>query len=69
MADIQNLIKTINKKFQDNDSAGSKIYRDEPIIKTAAQMANFTPPKYREMRNLVKSSPGFVNGKPPVYDK
>ena len=59
MADIQNLIKTINKKFKDNDSTVSKIYRDEPILKTAAQMANFTPPKYREMRKLVKSSPGF----------
>lgn len=57
MADIQNLIKTINEKF--NDSTVSKIYRDEPILKTAAQMANFTPPKYREMRNLVKSSPAF----------
>lgn len=59
MADIQNLIKTINKKFTNNDSTVSKIYRDEPILKTAAQMANFTPPKYREMRNFVKSSPVF----------
>lgn len=59
MADIQNLINTINKRFNDNDSAVSKIYRDEPILKTAAQMANFTPPKYREMRKLAKSGPGF----------
>ncbi|QOX65722.1 hypothetical protein FRZ06_21410 [Anoxybacterium hadale] len=59
MADIQNLIKTINNKFTNNASTVSKIYRDEPILKTAAQMANYTPPKYREMRNLVKSSPVF----------
>jgi hypothetical protein len=59
MADIQNLITTINNKFKDNDSAVSKIYRDEPILKTAAQMANFTPPKYREMRKLAVSGPGF----------
>lgn len=58
MADIQNLIETINKKFTNNNTV-SKIYKDEPILKTAAQMANFTPPKYREMRKLVKSSPAF----------
>lgn len=56
MADIQNLIKTIlsNKKLTDNDYTVSKIYQDEPILITAAQMANFTPPKYREMRKLAK---------------
>ena len=59
MADIQNLINTINKKFTNNDDTASKIYRDEPILKTAAQMANFTPQKYREMRKLVKSGPVF----------
>lgn len=59
MDDIQNLIITINNRFKDNDSAVSKIYRDEPILKTAAQMANFTPPKYREMRKLIKSSTAF----------
>lgn len=59
MADIQNLIKTIlsNKKLTDNDYTLSKTYQDEPILKTAAQMANFTPPKYREMRNLAKAGP------------
>ena len=55
MADIQNLIDTINKKFTTKDDTVSKVYRDEPILKTAAQMANFTPPKYREIRNLVKT--------------
>ncbi len=59
MADVQDLIITINNKFKDNGSTVSKIYRDEPILKTAAQMANFTPSKYREMRKLVKSSAAF----------
>lgn len=61
MADIQNLIETINKRFKDNDSAVAKVYREEPILKTAAQMANFTPPKYREMRKLAKSSHVFYS--------
>lgn len=30
----------------------SKVYRDEPIIRTAAQTASLTPPKYREMRKI-----------------
>lgn len=69
MADIQNLIKTIllNKKLTDNDYAVSKIYQDEPILKTAAQMANYTPPKYREMRKLVKVSPIFYESDVQIF--
>ena len=37
--------------FEDGDVA-RKVYRDEPILVTAAQAAAFLPPKYREMRKL-----------------
>lgn len=69
MADIQNLIKTIllNKKLTDNDYTVSKIYQDEPILKTAAQMANFTPPKYREMRKLVQTSSVFYESDAQIF--
>ena len=30
----------------------SRIYRDEPILRTAAHMKNYMPPKYREMRKV-----------------
>lgn len=71
MADIQNLIKTIlsNKKLTDNDYTVSKIYQDEPILKTAAQMANFTPPKYREMRNLAKAGPLYYESDAQIFYK
>ncbi len=69
MADIQNLIKTIllNKKLTDNDYTVSKVYQDEPILKTAAQMANYTPPKYREMRKLVNTNPVFYESDAQIF--
>ncbi len=69
MADIQNLIKTIllNKKLTDSNYNVSKTYQDEPILKTAAQMANFTPPKYREMRKLVKASPHLYESDAQIF--
>ncbi len=30
------------------------VYRDEPIIMTASQMKNYTPPKYREMKAILR---------------
>lgn len=36
----------------------AKVYRDEPISRTAAQMAELTPPQYREMR-MIANTPGF----------
>lgn len=69
MADIQNLIKTIllNKKLTDNNYTVSKTYQDEPILKTAAQMASFTPPKYREMRKLVKADPVLYESDAQIF--
>ena len=57
MADISKLIDTImsQAKFADNKNISGKVYRDEPIITTAAQMAGFMPPRFREMRKLANS--------------
>lgn len=52
MADIQKLIDTI---ISDPKLSGEKVYTDVPILRTAAQMANYTPPKYREMKKLARS--------------
>ena len=32
------------------------VYRDEPIPRTAMEAAKFTPPRYREMRNLARNA-------------
>lgn len=34
------------------EKLNGRTYRDEPILMTAAQMADYTPPKYREMRMI-----------------
>lgn len=52
MADIQKLIETI---ISDPKLSGEKVYTDVPILRTASQMANYTPPKYREMKKLARS--------------
>lgn len=69
MADIQNLIKTIltNTKLADNDFIVSKIYRDEPVLRTAAQMADFLPLKYREMRKLAKGAPIYYESDSKIF--
>ncbi len=56
MQDKNKIIKDIlqNTKLEGNSYLGSRVYSDEPILFTASQMKNFTPPKYREMRDLSK---------------
>lgn len=43
----------INKK----SCLSEKIYRDEPILMTASQMSNYTPPIYRKMRDIAHHNP------------
>lgn len=54
MADVKKLIAKImsDMKNQGSKNFESKVYRDEPILRTAAQMSNFMPPEYREMRKI-----------------
>lgn len=58
MADIQKVLQTFisDAKALGNETLASKVYRDEPILITAAQLESYTPPKYLEMRKIAKSS-------------
>lgn len=57
MADLQTLINTIsaNLKRKQGDPFTEKVYSDEPILQTASHMANYTPPRIREMRKMANS--------------
>lgn len=57
MSNIQKLISIIlsDEKLKNRAAHSSIIYQDEPILHTASQMANDTPPKIREMRKLALS--------------
>lgn len=50
MGKAEDLIKSI---LADKKLSGEKIYRDEPLIFTASQMKNYTPPEYGKMRKLI----------------
>ena len=54
MAEMQKLINIIlgSSKFARRRDNAAQVYRDEPILKTAAQLASYTPPRYREMRKI-----------------
>ena len=45
----------MQKQIETIRDSSSRVYRDEPIIRTAAQAANLTPPQYREMRKIANS--------------
>lgn len=57
MSDIKNLITVIlsDEKLRKSKSFRGGVYRDEPIIKTAAQLKKPEDSKLREMRNLMFS--------------
>ncbi len=74
MKDIQNLIEVIlsNPKLRNNEFLKSKIYTDEPILKTAAQMVDFMPEKYSEMKKLAKANYDFYGygyGRKAFYEQ
>lgn len=54
MADVKKLIEEIlsNAKLAKSRNITTGVYRDEPILKTAAQIVNQTPPPIREMRKI-----------------
>lgn len=56
MVDIQKLIEKIlsDSKLAGNKNFTAGVYRDEPILRTAAQITRNEPPEYREMRRLAK---------------
>lgn len=48
-----------DKKLKNGQNFQEKIYRDEPILHTAAQMANYLPPEYRQMKKIAISREAF----------
>ncbi len=68
MSDIKEFIDSF---FKDSDISEkenlSKLYTDEPLLMTAAQMASFTPSKYREMRLIAKRF--YVNQFKSYFDR
>lgn len=57
MSSIQKLISLIlsDEKLQNSKSFSSQLYRDEPILHTAAQMKNYLPPEIHRMKKLAQS--------------
>lgn len=53
---MEKLIKLISGDIKNDEEKvepkSEKVYRDEPILITASQMKNYTPPMYREMRKI-----------------
>ncbi len=58
--DLRILIKSLlsDEKPISGQTVLSEVYHDEPILKTAAQVANETPPKYLQMRRIANSCAG-----------
>ena len=50
--DIKKLIKDINSKVMQKTVFQDKIYKDEPILRTASQMDNYLPDEIKEMKKL-----------------
>lgn len=46
-------------KVMEDKKLQAHVYRDEPILKTAAQMENYLPAAYREMRNLAHTPDAY----------
>lgn len=54
MADVERLIEQIlsDAKLKNSRHFASTVYRDEPILRPAAQMDSFLPAAYRDMRRI-----------------
>jgi hypothetical protein len=53
---FENLINTI-------------VYKDEPILTTAADLLEFTPPRYRQMRRIAKENRIYLETDPAIFYK
>lgn len=49
MSKADELIKAV---LESKKLSGEKVYSDQPLIFTAAQMKSYTPPEYTEMRKI-----------------
>ena len=52
--DIRELIARLNanERLRQSSHFSTGVYRDEPIVRTGRQMANYLPDRYREMRRI-----------------
>lgn len=59
MSENSELLQEVISKSRiyERSSLSDKLYRDEPILMTASQMSNYTPPIYRKMRDIAHQNP------------
>ena len=57
MENIKRFIEQLlsDKKLREGKNFTTRVYHDEPILQTAAQMANYLPPRCRKMRGIARS--------------
>lgn len=62
---IQELIDSItsSKRMRTSSHFSSTVYRDEPILTTGRQMANYLPERYREMKAISHWNDGEPHGR------
>lgn len=63
---IRALIETV-LSGQSSGSGGEKYYRDEPILRTAAQMARHTPREFRQMRKVAKNFDLYTQSREMIF--
>ncbi len=58
MSSDENLLNTVlfKSRLCEKENLAKKVYRDEPILMTASQMSNYTPPIYRKMREIARNA-------------
>ncbi len=56
VANARHIVDTLlaDPKIAENSNLAPALYRDQPILLTASQMRNFTPPRIRAMRAIAK---------------
>ncbi len=71
MADTRKLIETIlsSAKLADRGNIASRVYRDEPLLMTAAQLERFTPSQYREMRKIARGGGIYSESEAKIFYK
>ncbi len=56
-----------DERFLNKKSMQSKTYRDEPILKRASAMQNYTPPKIEQMRKLAEGQGSYNWSSPKLF--
>ena len=59
LAGAQKPVSSEDGADENGEATAQRVYRDEPIIKTASQMASYIPQKYRDMRNIARAPEAY----------